>query len=441
MASQEHLQMLNDGDSTSSTSSEDDDDDETSSESGDAPAAAASSLLAMSNSKDDDIVPPPSPSPVFQPFVSAGPAKKRIKLSLNKRAALKLPIKSTPRLPMSSNSPKLPLNNAPKLPLNNTPKLSVNNAPKINKAPRLPLNKAPKLPLNKAPKLPMNGTKRSISPPPPPVSGGPMKKKIKLKSFHDGFLTLSHKPVAAADDTEIKAMVVDSDDGGEDDAIAAVVDESAPAKETAPKKRAGNPVRAIRFPPMSSPGLLIPAVSGIYRETVNENGLTTPSSVFDHAMSLAGYTVESRTNFPHRGSSVKRVVGDMFDSNVKFTLHFPKLVPENLLDSMKLKQDPDATMNGTNGTNGTTHKSLPDRLLDAFHVSSSSPNKEQENAEMHDANGTKSRVRRKLAQFSDMAPLSITTPYPENFVKKRMEYIVKVNERYALFLLECHRVF
>jgi hypothetical protein len=218
-------------------------------------------------------------------------------------------------------------------------------------------------------------------------------------------------------------MVVDSDDGGEDDAVAAVVEEAIP-KEAVPKKRVTNAVRAVRFPPMPSPGLLIPPGSGVIRGTADSNGFTTPASVFEHAMSLAGYTTEERTKRPHRGSSVRREVGDMFDSNVKFSLHFPKLIPEDLLSSGKTQAESETQMNGDH------RESLPERLIKAFRKSpsltSTLPNGGNES---HASNGATPRKRRKISQFSEMVPLSLTIPYPEQYIQKRLEYIEKVKER------------
>jgi hypothetical protein len=149
-------------------------------------------------------------------------------------------------------------------------------------------------------------------------------------------------------------------------------------------------MKPIRFPPMSSPGLLtsIPP-TGAFRETVDPaTGLATPAAVFAHAMSLAGYTLENRTKKPHRGSSVQRVVYDMFDSNVKFTLHFPTLVPEGLVDD-----------------------EVSGKLMRAFR---SSP--------LHSK-------KRRLPGFAEMAPKSLTIPYPEEYILRRMEYNEKVTVR------------
>ena len=149
-------------------------------------------------------------------------------------------------------------------------------------------------------------------------------------------------------------------------------------------------MKAIRFPPMSSPGLLLSLPpAGTFRETVDPStGLASPAAVFDHAMSLAGYTFENRTKKPHRGSSVQRVVDDMFDSNVKFTLHFPNLMPEGLSDD-----------------------AVSGKLMRAFRSAPSHSKK------------------RRLPGFSEMAPKSLTIPYPEEYIRRRLEYVEKVKAR------------
>ncbi|KAL7521310.1 hypothetical protein ACHAWX_005984 [Stephanocyclus meneghinianus] len=57
------------------------------------------------------------------------------------------------------------------------------------------------------------------------------------------------------------------------------------------------------------------------------NGYLLPRTVFEQSMIAGGYTFERRQNKPHRGSSTKRTVGDMFDSDVSLYLHFPELIP------------------------------------------------------------------------------------------------------------------
>jgi hypothetical protein len=225
-------------------------------------------------------------------------------------------------------------------------------------------------------------------------------------------------------------MIVDSDEAGEDDAVAKVVDEATAAAAKKNQKDSSNPkeakrktaataVRPIRLPSMSSPGLLIPPSNGVYRGSADANGFTTPQSVFEHTMSLAGYSTEGRTKRPHRGSSVQRTVGDMFDSNVKFSLHFPKLVPSKFLRSEDGEE------------NANESDSLPQMLLRALSKTSTRATPPQTNGEdKPKTNGTSSsRKKRKLVQFSDMAPLSLTIPYPEQYIQKRLEYVKKVHTR------------
>jgi len=149
-------------------------------------------------------------------------------------------------------------------------------------------------------------------------------------------------------------------------------------------------VKSIRFPPMSSPGLLtnIPS-AGTFRETVDPaTGLATPAAIFTHAMSLAGYTIENRSQRPHRGSSVQRVVDDMFDSNVKFALHFPRLIPDTVMDD-----------------------EASGKLMRAF-----------DSPPLHSK-------KRRVPGFVDMAPKSLTIPYPEEYIQRRVEYMKRVVER------------
>ena len=176
---------------------------------------------------------------------------------------------------------------------------------------------------------------------------------------------------------------------------------------------------------MSSPGLLIPQVIGGFRAPTGKNGLTTPASVFDHTMSLAGYTTEGRTKNPHRGSSVKRSVEDMFDSNVKFTLHFPKIVPDSFIRDKKSSADAAA--------NGTHEGSLPQRLMDSFAPSSRSKKSKKKVAASGKDSTSKNGAgkKRKLPTFSRMVPLSLTAPYPETYIKKRLDYVQKVKQRYV----------
>lgn len=231
-------------------------------------------------------------------------------------------------------------------------------------------------------------------------------------------------------------MVVDSD--GEDDAVATAVLEEPTATAVgvkssstpqAPKKKptALTP-RNVKLPPFSSPGLLLPANNSVTTirgkpatdDTNTNNGLTTMASVFDLYMNMVGYTDETRTKRPHIGSSVKREVGDMFDSNVQFSLHFPQLVPEDLLPTP------------TESEMQEEHHGLAESLISAFDTTKSARaaiNTLDKDADT--ANGSKQTTtkRQKLIQYSDMAPLSLTLPYPEWYIEQQLEYAQKINKR------------
>jgi hypothetical protein len=386
--------LHDDDDSTSTTSGEEDDETSSENENGEVaamsvPESPATETLADDDDDDDDDDNDNDNEPL-SPVV--GSAKKRIKLSLLGR------IKAAP-------APQVPENGSEEKAASSEPPLKVN----VN------------------PTAPSSSSETKSLP--------PKKKKKKLKLPFASKTAKEGTATTAAEEGEVKAMVVDSDDGGEDDAVAAVVEETSAPKEAAPKKRATNPVRAVRFPPMPSPGLLIPPGSGVIRGTADSNGFTTPASVFEHAMSLAGYTTEERTKRPHRGSSVQREVGDMFDSNVKFSLHFPKLVPEDLLSSAGETLPVAESENQMNGDGG--HRdSLPERLMKAFRKGGPSsttitelPNGNGGGNESHASNGTAPRKRRKISQFSEMVPLSLTIPYPDQYIQKRLEYIEKIKER------------
>jgi len=140
-------------------------------------------------------------------------------------------------------------------------------------------------------------------------------------------------------------------------------------------------------------------------------------------MAAAGYTTENRSKKPHRGSSVKRAIDDMFEPNVKFCLGYPPLVPEDLIPPFSS----DASANGG--------PRLSDRLLKAFRPTRAHPPGSGLSNGMGADTGTNSnktaekRRKRKLPGFMEMAPLSLTIPYPEEYIQKRLEYIDKVNAR------------
>jgi hypothetical protein len=369
-----------------------------------------------------------------------------------------------------------------------------------------------------------------------------LKKKVRIKP-----------PTSGTDDdddddkAEAQATVVDSDDAGEEDdavAVADVVTESTPTTTatststtatsvattvkaepvsssttattapTATKRRAPNPSRQIRFPPIGSPGLLMPVSSTTPREAVtissnnnnnnnnagtgaagekgpglmNMNGFITTNSLFQHTVQQAGYTVQNRNERPHRGSSVQRVVGDMFDSNVKLTLHFPELVPKDLMPKVKpeeaavgvkedKKDDDDANKDKDDVDVDDANKDKDDEIVkeakvkEETHVEAEeddtpsdskldlpqllisklesavrksqadngvtsngvllSENGSNSNSNHSNMNGSPPRKKRRRRpwQFSDMVPVSLTIPYPESYIQKRIEYVKQVEAR------------
>ena len=199
-------------------------------------------------------------------------------------------------------------------------------------------------------------------------ASSPPKKKIKLVQVkeepQDIPTTNSTKPAvmpscasteAAKSTTEsknntVEATVLKNGEAGKDDAVAMVVKDppSKPkvvkAKVVSAQKRKVtiNPAKATSIKAMSSPGLLIPPGNNYHGE-VNSKGLVCPNAIFQQAMAAAGYTYDSRSNNPHRGSSVQRTVDDMYDSDVKFSLNFPVLIPKEFLRVPKEKQLATAT--------------------------------------------------------------------------------------------------
>jgi hypothetical protein len=259
-----------------------------------------------------------------------------------------------------------------------------------------------------------------------------------------------------------EAMVLENGAEGEDDAVAAVVEEPpkalsrikpmialTPQKDFGPndhysftsqKVYSAADLRSVRMPPMSSPGLLVPP--GIYRGPIDSNGLVSPNAIFIDAMTTAGYTLDSRTNDPHRGSSIQRVVDDMYDSNVKLCLNFPELVPRKYLevresdaksieDDARVAKDATSESHENNAvTTWTNHKKpnkkhvVAERLIKALEVG---VNREDNSERINwQRQGQK---RRRVRSFTDLVPVSLTLPYPEEYILKRLDYLTLVDER------------
>lgn len=255
----------------------------------------------------------------------------------------------------------------------------------------------------------------------------------------------TNDPNENSDDEEVKATVVDSDDGGDDHVVAAVVGEEhthqsqqpgAVTSSAKPKRRtASNTPRQIKLPPIASPGMFMTPPSVVLKEKIAKNGYIAPADVFNHNMELAGYTLENRTKRPHRGSSVTRTIGDMFDSNVALSLRFPPLIPP---------------VNELNGTEDETQQTevktenrptdIRQRLIDAL---------QKKNGRIDTVNNESmpSRKRKKPLRLAEMVPVSLSITYPEEYVRQQVEYVRKVHHREkaiveyqeALFLAQSSR--
>jgi hypothetical protein len=199
------------------------------------------------------------------------------------------------------------------------------------------------------------------------------------------------------------------------------------------KKRKSVP---IRLPPMSSPGLLLTGNHFRGAGSANQNNasndlLVSPNVVFTKTMGTAGYTTENRTKNPHRGSSIQLVVDDLFDSNIGFCRRFPELVPKDLITVPK------------QNTSTKITPTLPERLIKAFQINnrksfspsssserSSSLNKLSPSIANSDITGTSCTKRDKnIPKYSDMIPLSLTLPYPDKYIEKRLEYVKEIGIR------------
>ena len=294
------------------------------------------------------------------------------------------------------------------------------------------------------------------------------------------------------DDGDVRATVVDSDEeGADDEVVAAIVGEAAKAAHRGVKatpgggssgptrtrtrasagagggtpKRRVQPTRAIRMPPIASPALLMvlppmsstsashgggpdkaesslpvpPSSSGAgptssssskrasgqhHHLHPDSKPYVTPAAVFDASMEAAGYTYERRTKEPHRGSSVKRTVGDMFDSDVTLTLRFPPLVPPELLQIRRRRSigNHSNEPNKNNNNNENEHENnttLPELLL------SSIPRKRGRSSSNNGSDGPNTIS----LSFASMVPASLTIPYPEDYIQKRIKYAEEVDAR------------
>ena len=243
--------------------------------------------------------------------------------------------------------------------------------------------KQPKLKLKFKLRLPKQ---EKNQPPPNPKAVASMKGEEMADVEEVDTVIVKTEEVAGEDDevepVVVSAMVVDDDEVMDDTTVVAepvLSSSTATSRNTHTKKRQS--VRPIKMPAIASPGLLL------------ANGTTT-AALFDHHMTMAGYSLEIRMENPHRGSSTKREVGDMFDTSVQFYKNFPKLVPPELI---------------ADSTDG-------DPKLIQFLKKG-----------LKDPSSDKKRKRR----FDEMLPLSLKIDYPSEYVHKRQEYLEQVKKREA----------
>jgi len=208
---------------------------------------------------------------------------------------------------------------------------------------------------------------------------------------------------------------------------------------------------------------------------------TTADSVFTYYMAAQGYTPESRSSNPHRGSSIRRTVGDMFDNDVMSSINFPKLLPDYLRRSRGAsspqKKSTSSTTNSSNAGNdgdaapkestpgkdghvvantdpATTSTDVSQKDDACKTTEGETPKKdegtpakirmevmdmlksaltsalEKRKAEMSSSSARQGPAKRfRALQFEDMVPVSLTFPYPEEYTKARIEYGRKVQER------------
>jgi hypothetical protein len=197
-------------------------------------------------------------------------------------------------------------------------------------------------------------------------------------------------------------------------------------------RRHFQPSKPVRFPPVASPGLLLlrsappgaaqgqrhaaQAIAAI--STSNNNSkYVKPQQVFEHVMANSGYTLQQRTEQPHRGSSVQKTVGDLFDTNVKLNLHQVALVPKKLWK--KTKQV------------GGTEATIPDLLIDSLRKASRKRALVQEmDVDPVTTSSAASRpLRYEPMPFLHMAPVSLTIPFPEEYIQRQLYYVSEVKNR------------
>jgi len=171
-------------------------------------------------------------------------------------------------------------------------------------------------------------------------------------------------------------------------------------------------VCSVKIPAIVSPGLL-------------GKGREKPSTLFDRAMKAAGYSQERRQKHPHRGSSVRRQVDDMFDTPVDAT----SLIPEHL-------------ENATIKVKACEEKELPllpfvvselNKLVGSFPGNKRLGDKPASSGIGEDNESQENKKKKQCMRmtFDDMIPKSLSFNYPSDFLgqKKKFAEDVKLRER------------
>lgn len=219
----------------------------------------------------------------------------------------------------------------------------------------------------------------------------------------------------------LSKKVKDGDDGDASEALAEAVPSGATSTRTTPgggtysKRRSMHPSKPVKLPSLVSPGLKVTPPGG---KTSN----STTAQLFDQAMSTAGYTEQSRTERPHRGSSIERTVGDLFDSDVKLTMHFPALVPPDLWghESSTVKEEKDDDGDVVMGsTADDDNKYTADDFLEQLRQTMR-PN----------------QPKKLGTNFDEMLPVSLTVPLPESYIEDRLQYVKAVEERERAIMIK-----
>jgi len=193
----------------------------------------------------------------------------------------------------------------------------------------------------------------------------------------------------------------------------------------------------------------------------------TASSVFSHHMAAAGYTTEGRSQNPHLGSSIQRTVGDMFDLDVMASAHFPKLIPDfmrapidesgkdsscngtaketnikaqhdqaasevkataTISDEAEVKKGAEPATAATGATAAAAEGGGKTTLLNMLKstLASTLNKRKREISSQKDSEPSK---RFCPLQFEEMVPVSLTYPYPPEYMQARRDYAQKVKER------------